>query len=103
MVKVLDFTKPHLLRDEGEYAAAIAEIERLLDKDPPPISEEYERLEFLSVLVQAYEEAHFPMPERPAPQEVVDFMLVQKSINILSETGLLILVGIYSPHQRGKW
>jgi len=80
MVKVLDFTKPHVLRDEDEYTAAIAEIERLLDADPSPGSEEYERLEFLSVLVQAYEEAHVPVPELPTPQEVVDFMLDQKGL-----------------------
>lgn len=89
MVKVLDFTKPHLLRDEGEYAAAVAEIDRLLDADPPSTSEEYERLEFLSVLVQAYEEAHFPMPKQPTPQEVVDFMLEQKGLTRADVAGRL--------------
>ncbi len=104
MVKVLDFTKPHLLRDEGEYAAAVAEIERLLDADPPPTSEEYERLEFLSVLVQAYEEAHFPMPEQPTPQEAVDFMLEQKGLTRADVAGWLggerQMVEFFSGHRR---
>ena len=60
MAEVLDFTQPHLLRNEEEYDIAVAEIDALLDVDPPPGSEAYERLEFLSVLVQAYEDAHVP-------------------------------------------
>ena len=52
MAEVLDFTKPHVLRDKEEYDIAVAEIDALLDTDPQLGSEEYERLEFLSVLVQ---------------------------------------------------
>jgi len=61
--------------------AAVAEIDRLLDLDPPPHSEAYERLEFLSVLVHAYEEAHFPLEQLTTPQDVVAFMLEQKGLS----------------------
>ena len=81
MAQLLDFTKPHILRDEEEYSAAVSEIDRLLDSDPPPDSEDYEFLEFLSVLVQAYEDEHFPIREGTTPQEVVDFMLEQKGLS----------------------
>ena len=81
MAEALDFTKPHVLRDKGEYDIAVTEIDTLLDTDPQPGSEEYERLEFLSVLVQAYEDTHFPAYEKPTPQEVVDFMLEQKGLS----------------------
>lgn len=81
MAEVLDFTKPHLLRNEEEYDIAIAEIDALLDSDPQPRSEEYERLEFLSVLVEAYEDAHLPAYAEATPQEVVDFMLEQKGFS----------------------
>ena len=80
MAGVLDFTKPHVLKNEEEYTAAIAEIDALLDRDPRPGSEEYDRLEFLSVLVQAYEDTFFPVDEQPTPQEIVDFMLDQKGL-----------------------
>jgi HTH-type transcriptional regulator/antitoxin HigA len=80
MAEWLDFTKPHLLRNAAEYAAAIQEVDHLLDADPPPGSEAYERLEFLSVLVQTYEDTHCPLEELPTPQEVVDFMLEQKGL-----------------------
>lgn len=81
MAEVLDFTKPHLLRNKEEYDIAVAEIDTLLNTDPHPKSEEYDRLEFLSVLVQAYEDTHFPAYEKPTPQEVVDFMLEQKGLS----------------------
>ena len=81
MTQWLDFTKPHVLRNATEYTAAIEEIDYLLDTDPPLGSEAYERLEFLSVLVQVYEDAHYPLEELPTPQEVVDFMLEQKGLS----------------------
>lgn|SRR5690606_2881359 len=79
MPAVLDFTKPHILRSEEEYEAAIAEIERLLDEDVEPGSEGYDRLEFLSVLVEHYEEEHYPVG-RVSRQQAVTFMLEQKGM-----------------------
>ncbi len=81
MAELLDFTRPHVLRNETEYSAAVEEIDRLLDVDPATGSEEYDRLEFLSVLVQAYEDALFPMDELTRPREVVEFMLEQKGLS----------------------
>jgi HTH-type transcriptional regulator/antitoxin HigA len=77
---VLDFTKPHVLRDEKEYEAAIEEIENLLDIDPQPGSADYEALDFLSVLVKAYEDRHHPIGPS-TPQEIVSFMLSQKGMD----------------------
>jgi HTH-type transcriptional regulator/antitoxin HigA len=76
---LLDFTKPHVLRSEAEYDAAIGEIERLLDADVEAGSEGYERLEFLSLLVEDYEERHYPMGT-VTPQEAVVFMMEQKGL-----------------------
>ena len=81
MTRLLDFTQPHVLRDESEYDRAVEEIDRLLDADPPEGSAEYDRLEFLSVLVEEYEERTFPMGEDVSPQEAVDFMLEQKGLH----------------------
>lgn len=80
MTKLLDFTQPHVLRDEAEYNKAVQEIDSLLDADPAKGSADYERLEFLSVLVEEYEDRHFPMGEDVSPQEAVDFMLEQKGL-----------------------
>ena len=72
----LDFRKPHVLRNEKEYRAAVREIDALLDADPG--SEAYDRLEFLSVLVAAYEDEHEPPMPKTSPQEVVLFALEQQ-------------------------
>lgn len=77
---LLDFSKPHVLRSEAEYDAAIAEIERLLDEDVVAGSEGYERLEFLSVLVEHYEDERYPMGA-VTPQQAVTFMLEQKGLD----------------------
>ena len=77
---LLDFSKPHVLRSEAEYDAAIAEIGRLLDEDVEPGTEGYDRLEFLSVLVEHYEDERYPMGAVTA-QQAVTFMLEQKGLD----------------------
>lgn len=77
---ILDFTKPHVLRNGREYRAAVAEIDALLDADPRRGSEAHERLEFLSVLVQAYEDEHDPIDESGTPQTIVSFVLEQRGM-----------------------
>jgi HTH-type transcriptional regulator / antitoxin HigA len=80
MARRLDFSQPHVLRDDLEYNLAVEEIEQLLDADPPQGSADYDRLEFLSVLVEDYEDRHFPLAHQVTPQEAVDFMLEQKGL-----------------------
>lgn len=80
MTTVLDFSKPHVLRNDAEYGAAIAEIERPLDEDVGIGSEGYERLECLSVLVEHYEDERYPMGD-VTPQQAVMFMLEQKGLS----------------------
>jgi HTH-type transcriptional regulator/antitoxin HigA len=85
---ILDFSKPHVLRSEAEYDAAIAEIERLLDEDVEAGSEGYDRLEFLSVLVEHYEEERYPMGS-VTPQQAVTFMLEQKGMSRSDLVGVM--------------
>lgn len=80
MSQRLDFTHAHVLRDEAEYARAVEEIDGLLDADPPKGSPGYERLEFLSVLVEHYEERWYRIGEDVTLQEAVDFMLEQRGL-----------------------
>ena len=76
---VLDFSTPHVLRNAREYRAAVAEIDQLLDADPKRGTTAYDRLEFLSVLVEAYENELDPIDEsQGSPQSVVAFMLEQQ-------------------------
>ncbi|MDQ3698097.1 MAG: transcriptional regulator [Gemmatimonadota bacterium] len=77
---MLDFSLPHVLRNAKEYRAAVTEIDVLLDRDPRRGTAEYDRLEFLSVLVEAYEDEHVPVLPATTPQEAVEFMLEQKGM-----------------------
>lgn len=76
----LDFSEPHLLRNEAEYDAAVAEVDALLERDPPAGSPEYERLRFLAVLIGTYDDEHYPMGDTSTPQSVVAFALEQKGM-----------------------
>jgi HTH-type transcriptional regulator/antitoxin HigA len=75
----LDFSRPHLLRSAREYRTAITEIDARLDA--AHAREKRERLEFLSVLVQEYEDRTDPVEHHAtSPREVVQFMLEQKGM-----------------------
>ncbi len=49
----------HPIRTEADYQAALKEVESLFDA--PPNTPEYDRLDLLSTLVEAYEKVHYPI------------------------------------------
>src|SRR5260370_14200824 len=81
MTVSLDFSSPHLIRNEAEYDAIVAEMKRLLDEPPRAGSPLEERIEFLSVLVEDYDQKHHELPGGPvSPPQVVQFMLDQRGM-----------------------
>jgi HTH-type transcriptional regulator/antitoxin HigA len=76
---VLDFRKPHPLRNEAEFEAAVEEINALLDRDVAPGTEDGDRLDMLTILVEAYEDEHLDIPEA-SPVEVVTFLMDQRGM-----------------------
>jgi HTH-type transcriptional regulator/antitoxin HigA len=86
---ILDFSKPHVLRNALEYEAAVTEIDALLDRGRL-VREDEDRLEFLTLLVESYDDAHFPMGAGSTPQSVVDFLLEQ---NAMTRAELAPLMG----------
>jgi HTH-type transcriptional regulator/antitoxin HigA len=66
----------HALRSAKDYDAAVREIDTLLDKNARKGSAAA-RLELLSVLVEAYDRAHYPAGTASTPQTIVLFMLEQ--------------------------
>jgi HTH-type transcriptional regulator / antitoxin HigA len=85
----LDFSEPHVLRNEAEYDAAVAEVDELLSRDLAEGSAEAERLRFLSVLIGAYDDEHYPMGATGTPQAVVAFMLEQQGMTRADLTSIL--------------
>lgn len=77
----VDFSKPHVLRTPDEYATAVREIDALLAEGAPkPGSEDADRLQLLSVLVEAYENEHEPPMPDVGPADLVRFMLEQREM-----------------------
>ncbi len=66
--------KAKVLKTDREYKAALAYIERLMDQSPPDEAE----LDLWSLLVENYEEAHFPI-SKPDPVEAIRFRLEQSN------------------------
>ena len=65
------------IRTEANYEAALEEIDTLLDaKEGSP---QEERLELLSILVEVWEDEHYPI-EPPDPIEAVKFMMAQNGL-----------------------
>ncbi len=66
------------IRTEADCAAALAEIERLMDAEPE--TPEGDRLDVLSTLVEAYEQRHHPI-EAPDPVAAVEFRMAQMGLS----------------------
>jgi HTH-type transcriptional regulator/antitoxin HigA len=66
--------KPRIIRTEKDYEVALKHMESL--KDAAPDSAEEEDLELWSLLVDRYEQEHFPI-ENPDPVEAIKFRMDQ--------------------------
>jgi len=62
------------IRSEEDLDAALALVDRLLTRDPPPDSGEEDYLETLAVLIQAYEDENHPLPAVPAADMLRHFL-----------------------------
>ena len=67
--------QPKVLKTEREYKAALAHVEQLMDQDAPDEDE----LELWSLLVENYEEEHFPIAA-PDPIEAIRFRMDQEGL-----------------------
>jgi HTH-type transcriptional regulator / antitoxin HigA len=67
-----------VLRTEAEYSAAIERFEALLDAQPG--QPEYDEREVLAVLIERYEDEHFPI-DLPDPVEAIKFRMEQLGLS----------------------
>jgi HTH-type transcriptional regulator / antitoxin HigA len=79
------------IRNDADHEAALVEIERLWDAKQG--TADSDRLEILTTLVGAYEDARFPM-DMPDPIEAIKFRLEQKG------EGKKALIGIIGSRTR---
>ena len=69
--------KAKILRTEADYEAALAHVEGLMDAGPG--SPEEEELELFSMLIEQYEQEHYPM-EPPDPVDAILFRMEQQGL-----------------------
>lgn len=77
----LDRSRPHVLRNEEDYEAAVAEVDAILTREPELGTPEADWLEVLVVLIESYEREHYPMGGTSIPQSILEFMLDQRGMS----------------------
>ena len=66
------------IKNDADYQAALAEVERLFDAKPG--TPDGDRLEVWATLITAYEEKHFPIPT-PDPVEAIHYFLESRGLS----------------------
>jgi HTH-type transcriptional regulator / antitoxin HigA len=74
------------IKSEADHAAALREIERLWGAEEGTVGGD--RLEVLTTLVEAYEQAHFPIAA-PDPIEAIKFRLEQRGADQKALIGVI--------------
>jgi HTH-type transcriptional regulator / antitoxin HigA len=78
-----------VIKNESDYKTALAALEKLIALDPAPESPDAEKLDLLTLLVQAYESKYWPI-EKPDPIEAIKFRMEQED---LSQRDLIPYIG----------
>lgn len=69
--------EPKVLKTEIEYEAALAHVETLMDAAPG--SPEEQALDLFALLIEAYEQGHYPI-DLPDPVEAIRFRMEQQGL-----------------------
>ncbi|MEO6080907.1 MAG: helix-turn-helix domain-containing protein [Steroidobacteraceae bacterium] len=68
-----------IVKTARQHRLYLAEISRLMEKDPTPQSAAGARLELLAKLVEDYEKIHFPVA-KPDPVDAIRFRMEQQGL-----------------------
>jgi HTH-type transcriptional regulator/antitoxin HigA len=71
--------KIKLIHSEADYEAALAAVSPLFDNQPEPGSEVGDFLEVMILLIEKYEQEHYPI-EAPDPVEAIKFRMEQMGL-----------------------
>jgi len=70
--------KPKIIKTEAEHTAALARVDKLMDAKPG--SPQAAELELWTLLVEKYEDEHFPI-DPPSPVEAIRFRMEQEGLS----------------------
>ena len=68
-----------LIKTAKEHTAAIRRVSALMDKDPPPGSDESDEIELLAHLIEVYEMAKHPI-DLPCAVQAIQFRMEQQGL-----------------------
>lgn len=77
--KLLTKTLPRVLRSEEEYEQMLAEVEALMEKGDGRSPEQDALLDLMALLVQDYEEKHYPLPHAE-PREMLAYLIEERGL-----------------------
>jgi len=69
-----------VIKTDTEHQQAVAALFAMMDSNPAEGSDEADQLDVLSLLIERYEEAAFPI-DLPGPVEAIRFRMEQQSLN----------------------
>lgn len=69
------------IRTKADYKRSLREVSAYFDNEPQPGSEDGDRFEIMTTLVEAYEAKHFPI-EAPDPIEAIRFRMEQGGLSV---------------------
>ena len=70
----------HLIHDDIEHAAALAELDALLDAAPAPGTPQADELQLLALVIEMYEKQCWPF-ELPDPVAAILFVMDQRGLS----------------------
>jgi HTH-type transcriptional regulator / antitoxin HigA len=70
----------HLIHNDAEHAAALAELDALMDAAPTPGTPRADELQLLALVIEMYEKRRWPM-ELPDPVDAILFVMDQRGLS----------------------
>ncbi|MGK7913481.1 MAG: type II toxin-antitoxin system HigA family antitoxin [Synechococcus sp.] len=95
----LPWTTPKLIQTEEDYEQALAVIESMMNRDRTP--EHSDLFDLLVVLVERYEDEHYPIPDA-SPRDMLEFWMDQKGVKQAQLVGVIGSSGTVSDLVNGK-
>jgi len=77
-----------VIKNNTQYHTMLRDAEHLVSLDPSPLSQEAERLELLSVLIEDYEKKNFPF-DLPDPIDAIEFRMKEQGLRQIDLAPLL--------------
>lgn len=98
-VELLTETLPTAIHTEKENEAALRTIEKLMDRRDPAAKK---LVDLLTVLVEAFEEEHYPVPRKVTPLEVLEELIETNNLKQKDLTDVFGTPSIVSEVLSGK-